>query len=200
MKNALKISSIIILFLASINAQAVGIGFYGTAYTSGEAEWTRDIFNSTTFTTDIKQQEFGFVMDTTIAHDSLFNYRLQMANVSSTYDGAKYEGYAFNNMFGFGVLKTAALRLWIGPQIGFKRIEAKNRNPGVFITGIDVGAVMGLNFHASRSVSLTAELGHKRGTTYQASSDTDIVIFDIEENRTYINLGILFRFGRDQFE
>jgi len=199
MFNALRISSLIVLLLTAVNANAMGYGFYGTAISGGNAEWSRDYLPIPTIYTDINQNEIGLVMDTSVARNSLFNYRFQIANVSSSYGSSNYEGFAFNNLFGFGVWKTASLRLWLGPQIGYKEINSTNKTPETTIVGIDYGPVVGMNYHVSQSISLTSEIGYKRGFTVETRRSNDIIIYEITEDRTFINLGILFRFGNDNY-
>jgi len=177
----------------------VGFGLYGTAISTGDAEWTRDYFSTQSFSTDIHQNEIGIVMETKVAANSLFNYRLQIASVSSSYGEFKYEGVAFNNIFGFGVWRTPSFRLWIGPQIGYKEIDSTNKTPDVFILGFDVGPVVGINYHVSQTISLTAEIGNKIGSTVQARQRDRVVTHDIDENRTYLNIGILFRLSKDNY-
>lgn len=200
MKNTLKIVSFMVLSLIYTNANAIGIGLYTTLTNSGDADWEN---TSTNFTgnSDLDQKEFGFVLDTAIATNRLFNYRLQLAIVDVSYDNTDMDGFVLSNTFGFGIIRNADLRFWVGPQVGFKYLTSKDDNDIDLIT-FDLGAATGLNYHISSNISLTADLGYRLGyggAISSTSSSTDEFDIDINENQFFVNVGLLFRFGRDKY-
>lgn len=203
MKNTLKIVSFMVLSLIYTNANAVGIGLYATLTNSGDADWENTSFNSTD-NRDLDQKEFGFMLDTAIATNRLFNYRLQLAIVDASYDNIEMDGFVLTNTFGFGIVRNSDLRFWIGPQFGFKYLES-NDTTDIELVTLDFGAATGLNYHVGSNISLTAEAGYKLGyggadinssSTSSSTSDFDV---DINENRFFVNVGLLFRFGRDKY-
>ncbi len=202
MKNTLKIVSFMALSLIYTNANALGIGLYATLTNSGDADWEHSTDNSTV-NRDLDQKEIGFVLDTAIATNRLFNYRLQVAVVDASYDNIEMDGIVLTNTFGFGVVRNSNLRFWIGPQVGFKYLESNDDTDMELVT-FDLGAATGLNYHIGSTVSLTAEAGYKLGYGVAdigstASSNEDDFDYEISENRLFVNVGLLFRFGRDKY-
>lgn len=202
MKNTLRIVSFMVLSLIYTNAYAFGIGLYATLTNSGDADWENTSFNSAV-NKDLDQKEFGFMLDTAIATNRLFNYRLQLAIVDVSYDNIEMDGFVLTNTFGFGVVRNSDLRFWIGPQVGFKYLESKD-NTDIELVTFDLGAATGLNYHLGSNISLTAEAGYKLGyggatDNSSTSSSTDDFDYDINENRFFVNVGLLFRFGRDHY-
>lgn len=194
MKSTLKLITLIILFLTHINANATGFGFYTTAANSGDATW--DHWNNGSHSdTGIDQKEFGIMLDTAVARDKLYNYRLQIAFSDVSYDGADYDGISLMNTFGFGIVRTQSMRLWIGPQIGFKGLDAKNQPRS--ISGTEFGMATGLNYHISPKISLTAEAGIRAGISDEGDNNDGTDYFDVDEKRYFINIGILFRINDD---
>lgn len=206
MKNILKIVSFMALSLIYTNANAFGIGFYTTLTSSGDADWegTSSSTNLMTTNRDLDQREIGFVLDTAIASDRLFNYRFQFALVDATYGSSDMDGFVLTNTFGFGVVRNSNLRFWIGPQVGFKWLDSKD-NTDISVFTFDLGAATGLNYHISSNISLTAEAGYRWGFGVadsnfdETSSTTGDLEYDISENQLFVNVGLLFRFGRDKY-
>lgn len=203
MKNTLKIVSFMVLSLIYTNANAIGIGLYTTLTNSGDADWENTSINSTVINRDLDQKEFGFVLDTAIATNRLFNYRLQLAIVDVSYDNTDMDGFVLSNTFGFGIIRNADLRFWVGPQVGFKYLTSKDDNDIDLIT-FDLGAATGLNYHISSNISLTADLGYRLGyggasDSSNTSSSNEDFDYNINENQFFVNVGLLFRFGRDKY-
>ena len=199
--NTLKIVSFMALSLIYTNANAFGIGLYTTLTNSGDADWEHTSFNSTV-NRDLDQKEIGFMLDTAIATNRLFNYRLQVAITDVSYDNIEMDGFVLTNTFGFGVVRNSDLRFWIGPQVGFKYLES-NDDTDIELVTFDLGAATGLNYHIGSNISLTAEAGYKLGyggaVINSSSTSSDDFDYDINENRLFVNVGLLFRFGRDKY-
>jgi len=201
-KNLLKLTSLIFLPLIYSNANALSIGLYGTAANSGTAEWD-DYYNScffsscstpSSFETDIDQKEFGFVLDTSTARNKLYSYRLQVGLVDVSYDELDFDGVVFTNTFGFGVVRNENFRFWIGPQVSLKILDSKNFNDYELDT-LGLGVATGFNFHINSVVSLTAEAGLRHGFGVAEYNSYYGDEYDITEERFFLNVGILFRFG-----
>jgi len=131
---------------------------------------------------------FGLLLDTAVAKDTLFNYRLQLgiASGSISIDGAKYiksifmTDYHMYHSFGFGIVRTDGLRLWIGPQLGLGQARGSYSYAGksgmkYIETFASIGAVLGLNAHVSERVSLGFTGGARNNfTEVNYSTDNDL--------------------------
>lgn len=167
------------------NAVALGLGGYLTL-TGQTTEWDvdYDIDNGNDGSEDWDAKEgtagFGFVLDTAVARNELFNYRFQIGLESSsveldTDDGdatAKLAGIAMTHDFGVGVYRTKDVRVWIGPELrmAFKggTIEYDNEPDNVDIDDGDwtigtfqygIGPVVGGNFHIGNNLTLAVKTG-----------------------------------------
>ena len=200
-----------LLTIAQGNAFALGLGFYGTLQ-AGEADW--DFENITGPDTsydggDMTRLGFGFVLDTAVLKDKLFNYRLNVgferfdADLGSTPITAELVGIAADSSFGFGVLRTEDIRLWVGPRV---RVAAYggdfNNDSSIDIALIEfgVGGVFGANFKVGPTVVLGVETGFMfsgySGERENAfSADTD---FDGDSASLFLNGVVLFRLGSDK--
>jgi hypothetical protein len=112
------------------------------------------------------------LMDTAVAKDQLFNYRLNIECTNSTRTEERLnsrKSYQVNrllwaNTFGFGIVRTDLMRIWVGPQIAFS-YEFKNRDRTILGSAIysTVGPVVGANLHTWENVTLGFELGFRTG-------------------------------------
>ena len=199
MKTSIRILAFVMLSLTGLNANAIGFGLYTTASNSGTAEW--DYPNTVNdFETDVDQKEIGIVMDTAVASDNIFNYRLQLASVKTSYERQGFndiemEGKIMTHTFGFAVVRNQTMRLWIGPQISLRDLDSKDNNLPLEIDGGGLQAAAGINLYISPSLSLTGELGYSISNNYHVDSDTAFGHLDIEEDRSFFNVGIIYRFG-----
>ena len=185
MKPSIRIFSFIILSLAGFNANAIGFGLYTTASNSGTVEW--DASNTIDeYETDIDQKEIGIVMDTAVASDNIFNYRLQLAAVETTYDNLEMEGKIMTHTFGFAVVRNQTMRLWIGPQLSLRDLDAKDNNLSLELNGGALQAVAGINLHVTSSLSLTGKLGYIISDGYRTDSTTLLDNYDMDEDRSFL--------------
>ena len=178
----------IALTCLSFNANATGYGFYTTALHSGNADWSN---GNSTSDTGYDRREFGLMLDTAVAEDKLYNYRLQVAYVEASYDGAEFTGSTITNTFGFGLVRNTDMRIWIGPQIGHKRTDNKFSQS---ISGFEYGAAVGINYHINPTLSFTGESGIRYGNSY-AYDKQDVNTDQVGESAFFINIGLLYRFN-----
>jgi len=194
MKRLLHLALIVIAIVAfSVPAMAIGIG---GSFTAGAAKvyWV-----SGAGTGEGNGSAYGgsLVFDTAVAHDSLFNYRANFAIQaleSDTESGDikyKTEGmrFALYNSFGFGVVRTKSIRLWLGPQFGVHYIDADTtktmpdftivRIGASYVTmpteskkksednggGISLGFVLGVNFNIGPTLTLGLDGGGRAFVT-----------------------------------
>jgi len=143
---------------------AIPIGFGKTDY-----DW---------YKADAIQGGFCFIFDTNVARKSLFNYRLSVGlesfNHDYMYDILIYDwntdtyvpGQAngerkgsrivTDHAFGFGILKSSIIRLWMGPTLRFGFMPGKH--PGLTI-GVGITA-LGLNFNLGSLMTVAFEAGY----------------------------------------
>ena len=158
---------------------------------------------------DINHIGFGFVMDTRVARAGVFNYKLNLGYESVDYgftNDEKFGRISLDNTFGFGVLQTRVVRLWIGPQVRLAYMrynyEYDSGSTEINIFGLGLAPVFGANFNFGDVVSICPELGY-RFEFYggQISSEYDFY-YDTETNddsyirfnkEFFIKLSIIFR-------
>lgn len=202
----LTLSLVVIFSFVGSDAMAVGIGLY-TSYSTGSADWTAEDDSGTLdFEDDTHHVGVGFILDTNLAKDSLFNYRLKLGYdklVSEEYRSGnkdfEFDGFIWDNTFGFGVLRNEMLRLWLGPQLGFSGYSGENpyEEGDAHLFGVNLGAVLGLNFNPGNVITIALETGYKY-TKYwgiQEMEYYDDFDLEVDEGVPFINFAIIFRFG-----
>jgi hypothetical protein len=162
--------------ILSSQLNAIGLGIYGTA-SKGEYAWTYHIdeYPNIDVDSDVSKYGLGFVMDTCLAKDNLFNYRLNIGfsrlkidNENSAPD-MKGNEYFFNNSFGFGVFRSEIVRIWLGPQVGFGWISGEYElQSGSTDTENDfwtmfyaLGVAAGINFNIEDIITLGVDGGYR---------------------------------------
>jgi len=179
----------LMLIWGASSASALGLGtYYNLGWGSGEIE-----LDDNDFTFDIdsdhKTRAIGFVLDTNVAKDSVFNYRLNVSLDKMDIDGGpSLDGYVMDHTFGFGVFRNKYVRLWIGPQINLSYYDDDDYDLDVF--GIGVGPAIGANIHAGDKISFTITSGYKYNFLLGSMSSDDFTGY---EGQYYINFGMLFR-------
>ncbi len=151
---------------------------------------------------------FGIAFDTNIGKDKLFNYRLGLEFMNQEIDtvnglsctGDCSFGTRVNlvNTFGFGVLRTKKVRLWVGPRINIA-YDFDTGDYGYARVGYEIGfaPAVGVNVNLGRVVSLAADLDYRFAAAGGAYDD------DFGDSGTYsggttgatARFYVLFRFG-----
>lgn len=207
----------IVLFMQS-HASALGIGVYGNIRNNwstinadyaditppitnpafeDQADATRTIYS------------FGFILDTAVSTDSIFNYRLQLGYGfgSLKIDGTYYSEtidineFQFYNTFGFGIVRSQYVRIWLGPQIGlgygdgeYTYLGESNYYGDIFIS---LGAVLGFNIHLGGLISLSIDGGIRETLIFSLTSSSDDLwlyynkYYSVE---VFADVAVLFRF------
>jgi hypothetical protein len=198
MLQVLAFSLVCILGISS--ASALGLGaYYNQGWGDGEVEyddWDDDDYNHYDFDdidieNDYKTRMIGFMLDTNVARDSIFNYRLNIAlDEMEPKSGKDIDGYVMDHTFGFGVLRNQNVRLWIGPQINLSYYTDDDFD----MFGLGFGPAIGVNIHAGDKISFTVTSGYKYnfliGSEDRYDDDFDFTGY---EGQYYINFGVLFR-------
>jgi hypothetical protein len=169
------------LIFSASGAWAIGIGVYGTG---GLA---KDFITLSYMTNvDLKTHDYyggaGIILDTAVAKDELFGYRLRLEynqfNVKELKTGVELKGYNYIGMyhtFDFGIIRTELIRFWIGPQIGLSYTFGERRIPFtdafglsfVSVTyplklravGFDALLATGVNFNLEKMMTIFIDLG-----------------------------------------
>jgi hypothetical protein len=196
------------LVLGTSDARAAGFGIYGSAGDGGSSTWTINNVPGNT-KVDAAHQGVGFVFDTAVAQDKFFNYQLNFGfdtfkNKSATTgnDLVELSGLMISNSFGFGIVRTEALRMWMGPEIRLAWPSGSNALGDYDFFGAGVGPVLGMNFNLPGTVTFGVKIGYQF-MTYNGTFDSSTSYYSedirIKEKLLYVNIGILFRSTGDFF-
>lgn len=196
---------VLCVFLAS-SAMAVGIGFY-TGYGKGSTDWEiDDDWNTYDLNAESERVGFGFVLDTAVAKDRIFNYRLKLGyedRIDKFDDGdkVKLKGFVWSNAFGFGVVRTPVFRLWLGPQLDvsyYKGHPEGYDNFDIRLVGIGFGPVIGANINIGSVVTLSLDGGFQFKSCGGIGEDNNNYYYedyDIWDDTGFVNFAVIFRFG-----
>jgi hypothetical protein len=216
MKKYVLLSLVSVLLMAfSGNVFAVGLGFSGTLE-YGDGNWELETQSDQTLYDDdgdVGRFGVGFVFDTAVAKDKLFNYRLNATvtglNVELDNTGgaeAELVGLVVDNTFGFGVLRNEKVRLWVGPRVrvGFLAGDTDdfdiNGESDVAVFEFGVGGAFGANFHVGPTVSLGLETGVMLSGYAGEIEGTTLGDLDVTGGSLgfFLNGVVLFRLGDDR--
>ncbi len=181
-------------------AQAIGFGGYAEY---GHAEGESDLFPDSS--TD--RWGLGFALDTNLATDRVFNYRLTVGyqNGKRDFDGGgsiDTDGFTMNHAFGFGVVRSPDFRFWLGPAVRLSLDVLDWPVSGVDIVDISVGVgpELGLNWNSGKLMTLSTTLAYQIqyvGEIVDTGSDADG--FNAYEHLVTVNLSFFFRLPGDRF-
>ncbi len=185
-------------------AHAFGLGGYASIG-GGTAEYEAESAGGTTeVDLDSVIKEFGFVMDTNLAMDRLFNYRVnlgyQMVEHENGASPIELEGFVLNQDFGFAVMRNRNLRLWLGPELQLSYLSGEidiNPNWDITLYGVGLGPVVGMNFNIGRSLTLGLKGGYlftyRQGDGEDNSGGGSSFDYEVQEHLFFVNLAVLFR-------
>lgn len=187
---------IVVIFLliwSAPEALATGFGFYGTlgkgTLKFEDEWWAVNAHGDSREGTGIIGT--GMVIDSNVAQNQLFNYRLNLGyeKLDIDFDQAgetdRLESVVIDQDFGLALYKSDTTRIWFGPEqrIFFSHDEF----------GLGIGPALGINLHTSPEASVALKLGFLF-SGFAAFSDYD------KESHAFLNLAILFRSEGDQYE
>ena len=204
----LMVSLFTVVGFYAAEADALGLGGYLTLGTgSAEGEIDRD---PGTFDTghDVSPGGFGFVLDTRVASDGLFNYRLNVGYEIVGYDDTTANSldttflrFSIDNTFGFAVFKNEKVRVYLGPQVRLaymiaSETTASEGDLGILALGIGLAPVAGVNVHLNDKVSLSFETGY-RFTSYVGTLELDRAnqsyTWTNTEKALFFNVSVFYR-------
>ncbi|WP_455205917.1 hypothetical protein [Kaarinaea lacus] len=181
------------------NSFALGLGL---AVGKGTEEWED---NDTSFYDgDREVSNIGFVLDTAVAKNKVFNYRLTLMSEENKIDTGgrvNLKGYAMTHDFGFGVFRNKHVRLWLGPQLKGAYYEEMTNSSGLEIgdaVGFGLSAVAGVNVHLPKVVSFGFTAGYQVVGAYAGSYDSDFVDdLDVNSSGPFFSASLIFRIDDD---
>jgi len=214
MRRFIYVLMFLLLAFSGGSAFALGLGFYGTVQ-GGGGNWELENQSGVKFYDDdgdTGRLGIGFALDTAVARDKLFNYRLNVGleRFDIDFDNSggttgEFLGLAVDNTFGFGVMRTEKVRLWIGPRVRVALYGGDYDNDSTVDIGLfefGVGGVFGANFHVGPTVSLGFETG-VMFSGYGGEVETNFagVEYDLTGSSAnlFLNGVVMFRLRNDQY-
>ena len=169
---------------------------------------------------------FGFLLDTCTSQDKLFNYRLTVGLdiVPLKLDsfeslGVKWDpndlgvdldqtGWGFNmkHTFGFGILRTSAVRVWAGPALRLYcdffgeaanpyNVDPYSSGDSSILLGGGAGPEVGVNIHLGGTFSIGVSGGYNFNyAAYILGDDT----LSGAEHMFYVQVAPIFNVGADR--
>ncbi|MFH0976943.1 MAG: hypothetical protein V1874_14265 [Spirochaetota bacterium] len=207
------------IMLLSSPVKAIGLGVYLTGSVS-HYNWTYQNYDYSYTDEEISHKSNGykagggFILDTALAYDRLFNYRLNLGgayiklyNDSGVPDLKGTEFHCYNS-FGFGVYRSEDIRVWAGPQIGFGMMEAEYdmQTSGVYeynsfwTVFFSIGAIAGINYNYDNRLSLCFDAGFRYSSHGGEAEIRDKSWDDVvgKQYEGFIDVCFLFRIN-DEF-
>lgn len=163
---------------------------------------------------DVDAFGLGFVMDTNLSGQNVFNYRMSVGyanldipeSVGTDVDGDRI---SMDHTFGFGIVRNEAMRFWLGPQI---HLDYSNwdiplgsellSKDSVNFFGFGFGAVAGMNFHIPNAGSICPEFGVRRQLNFSDKYEEtyywygsyyyDEVDYSYEETVVFFKISYMF--------
>lgn len=214
MRMGLKFAVIVIgMALMGQNLCAIGLGFYGSGGAGTAEELDADAKANNEAEIDSNYAEFGLLLDTAVARNKVFNYRLTLgyrrANIEVNDPDSNYsipsvtqdydvdvDGVTWGNAFGFGVFRREAFRLWVGPAVDLSYFQGDSEKFSLDLSGyrIGLGPIFGLNFNFGSVVTLAFSAGYRVSFLHvDAEYDAYDKDYDTMEYTGYGNAALIFR-------
>ena len=191
----------------------IGFGFY-TPIGFGDKEVSDIYDDSNVYRRTIYYEPsigFGVMVDTNVARDSLFGYRFNLEYSyrkvhSDSYQESKMPKSWRGNMthtFTFGLYRSSAMRIWLGPRANVAYYRTVNSN-GYRLTSMEIGfaAAFGANFHINDELSLTADIDYRMANAESErynERNRDYEEYDAHIKGAVLRLGIMIRLLSDKF-
>ncbi len=160
-----------IIFLAAwSSASAIGIGLVVKDTSNGTQSDRLSFLSSPIAFLFNRLAGTDLTLDTALAEDKLFNYRLGIdcdtlySESHNMFFNSPYyvNRFTCTNTFGFGLIRKNFVRIWIGPQVA-SSYEFRYHNKYVSDAALynKFGAVAGINIHANAAITLSLEMGFR---------------------------------------
>lgn len=209
---------LLLLFVSDSSATGVGFNITGGA---GEGDWDATNWSHSgsdkdfDFDTDVKKRGAGFIFDTAVSSDRVFNYRLNLGLERNEYEiddiynnpgiSGKFEtsGWFMSHDFGFRIYNNRTVRVWMGPEVRLASVKGElknNKDYEIDFVSFGLGPVLGLNINPGANISIVFKIGalleRNWGDLEDRSTGVDWNI-DSEGNYSFASAGFLFRFGEN---
>ena len=194
---------VVLMLMVSSPVYAVGFGLFLNGG-NAEAKWDGDLLNDES---NGKHLDFGFALDTNLATDRLFNYRLELGkayweverfnNQSATAD---LDGVMMNQDFGFGGLVSESVRLWLGPELRLTYLNGELNEVAptdIDLFGLGFGAAAGVDINFPGRMTVSVKGGYVvmdyYGNGPNWSGNWQKSDYSIDENLLYLGVSVFFR-------
>lgn len=185
------------------DAMAIGLGLGGQ---SGSGTMAMELDGTSQGDYDFETSDVGLVLDTNLSRDRAFNYRLTLASASASMENSSFDdltGFTLVNDFGFGIVKTEAFRLWMGPELRFSWLSqtiASGAELDLFSFGI--GPVIGANINIGSTVTLAITGAYLFQTTNGDYWDAAGWWYDFSSDEEMLTIGanLIFRINEDFYD
>jgi hypothetical protein len=183
-------AALLVMTLCSVrSAMAIGIGAYvDGAYNSFSASGE----GGTASIGDYGFVGAGFVLDTCVARNDVFNYRMGLGYQKDVkYTQFDTHKISMNNYFGFGIVRLKSFRWWLGPQLGLRcYIFGSDKGASSAEGGGNIGVVTGFNFNIGSVFTIGLELGFRynflfRSPLIHGPEGHGAIVFLFRVNDTY---------------
>lgn len=199
MRKNLLVSVVVAFFLFCTAGQVLAIGLGGYLEAAG-GDGDFEYESSPEFDVDVAAAGLGFVLDTDLTDNGVFNYRLNVGFESLDLDDdfddtLELGGLVVANTFGFAIIRQPNFRWWAGPQIrvGFYNGEVDiDPDTDYDLVSFGIGGVMGVNFMAG-NVCFSTSLG-LLATEFTGEADGPGYNEDIDGSTTtaFLNFAVMF--------
>lgn len=200
---SLLFSLMVPLLAPAPDALATGLGLYfeyGNVFDgkldhtiAGDVDFDEDHFGG------------GFSVDTNVAQDRLFHYRLDVGyqHTDGSYGpfgSLNGDGLVLHNAFGFGIVRNEHVRVWLGPavRLSFDFFDDVPVFDDVFKFGVGLGPELGVNLHTGDLVSIGLSGGYQFRYVL-AVPDGPYSNEDGYEHMAFLRMHVLFRLTGDRF-
>ncbi len=225
MKRVIVLALCTVCLFGATEVLATGIGPYFEYGRGSFSPTVDDIEGLTDVDANFKADHFtiGFLLDTCTSQDKLFNYRLTVGldivklNLDSIELGGlevdagdllDETGWGFNmkHTFGFGILRTSAVRVWAGPSVRFYcdffgdaanpyTVNYGGSDDSSILLGGGGGPEVGVNIHLGSGLSIGVSGGyHFNYAAYILEDDT----VSGSEHMFFVQVAPIFNFGPDR--
>ncbi|HEB32572.1 MAG TPA: hypothetical protein ENI15_17145 [Spirochaetes bacterium] len=205
---------LLVLMLVSTQAMAVGIGIYGGLGKASNARVRNADLKPTAATEESHMLAgLGFVLDTAVAKNQLFNYRLNIGfekwnwgdDTLQNITTAEPLRFGIYNTFGFGIIRTRLIRFWLGPQLGLTLFTEPATKTGTFLDlfqltdnngafGSTLGLATGVNINIGEKFTVSIDGGARRWTyRYLNANPTQLGERRARTHEYYGNVSVMFR-------
>lgn len=162
-------------------------------------------------TADRNYSNAGFVVDTAVAKNRLFNYRFTLSKETHRvrHDGLglKMRGLSYIHDFAYSVYRNEKLRVWLGPRIKISVFDdlQQTQSPSSNSTfgeveGFGFGPVVGVNLHLDQWASLALSAGFldlEYDGQYSAYDPGGTIVgqnkVESDSISTFISFSVIFR-------